>query len=135
MFYAAPMVTLPVSERWSLHGGLMAMRYQGSNPFLLETGNPDVYSSLAVFAAASYRMSDRLILHGTGVKQLISGPVTPFPAMDNFSLGATYRIGDNITIGATIRFDQQNSYQPIPFSGGRTYPFLHEGGYFLPTTW
>ena len=27
------------------------------------------FSSLAVFAAASYKMSDRLILHGSGLKE------------------------------------------------------------------
>jgi hypothetical protein len=105
MFYTAPTYTLSLNKRWSLHGGVVASRYQGLN--YLPAGEellPGSFNSLAVFAAASYRMSERLILHGTGIKQLVSAPVTPFSPypMDNLSLGATYKLGDNITIGASI---------------------------------
>lgn len=105
MFYTAPTYTLSLNERWALHGGLVASRYQGLN--YLPPGEemlPGSFNSLAIFAAASYRMNERLILHGTGIKQLVSAPLTPFTPypMDNLSLGATYRLGDNITIGASI---------------------------------
>jgi len=61
MFYTAPSYTLALSDRWSLHGGVVASYYQGLNYMPLgETLLPGSFSSLAVFAAASYRMSDRL---------------------------------------------------------------------------
>ena len=105
MFYTAPTYTLALNQRWSLHGGVVASRYQGLN--YMPAGEallPGSFNSLAVFVAASYRMNERLIIHGTGIKQLVSGPVTPFTPspMDNLSLGATYKLGDNITIGASI---------------------------------
>ena len=105
MFYTAPSYTLSLNKRWALHGGLVASRYQGLN--YLPAGEemlPGSFNSLAIFAAASYRMNERLILHGTGIKQLVSAPVSPFTPypMDNLSLGATYKLGDNITIGASI---------------------------------
>lgn len=136
MFHAAPVVTLPVTGRWSFHGGVTAMRYYGlGSPLFEETGNPHVFSSLALFAAASYRMNDRLILHGTGVKQLVSAPETPFAAPDHFSFGAAYRLGNNITIGATIHMNQGNRYLSSPFHGGGFYSPVHGDGLYFPHTW
>jgi hypothetical protein len=112
--YAAPTYTLSLNKRWSLHGGLLATGYTGLNPYSVagEYQNTPTMSSLAVFAAASYRMSDRLVLHTAGVKHLLSAPASPlipYPA-DNLSLGATYKLGDNITIGAAVQMNRGNGY-------------------------
>jgi hypothetical protein len=112
--YAAPTYTLSINKRWSLHGGFLATGYTALNPYSAagEYQNTPAMSSLAVFAAASYRMSDRLVLHGAGVKQLLSAPVSPLipcPA-DNLSLGATYMLGDHISIGASIHMNRGNGY-------------------------
>ena len=115
MFYTAPSYTLSLNNRWSVHGGLMASRYQGLNPVLPgESLLPQSFSSLALFASASYRMNDRLVLHGTGIKQLVSAPVTPFTPypIDDLSFGATYKLGNNLTIGATVHMNQWNGYNP-----------------------
>lgn len=118
MFYTVPSYTLSLSDRWALHGGVMASHYQGLN--YTGTGEsllPGTFSSLAIFGAASYRMSDRLILHGAGVKQLVSAPNTPiigYP-VDNLSLGASYRIGDNLTIGASVHMQNGNGYYNSPY--------------------
>ncbi len=122
MFYAAPTFTMPLSNRWALHGGLIASQYQGINTsFASESLWPSSFSSLALFAAASYQMSERLVLHGTGVKQLIAVPPSPFAPypMDNLSLGATYKLGNNFTIGATIHMNQGHGYYSTPFGGTR----------------
>jgi hypothetical protein len=118
MFYTVPSYTISLSDRWSLHGGIMASRYQGLN--YTQPGEnllPGSYSSLAVFGAASYRMSDRLILHGAGVKQLLSAPVTPFTPypIDDLSLGATYRIGQKATIGVSVHMRNNNGYYSSPY--------------------
>jgi hypothetical protein len=118
MLYTAPTYTLTLSDRWSLHGGLIASHYQGLNYSQYgENLLPGSFSSLSVFAAASYRASDRLVLHGTGIKQLVQAPVSPFTPypMDDFSLGATYKIGDNMTIGASVHMRNGNSYYSAPF--------------------
>jgi hypothetical protein len=122
MFYAAPTFTLPLNNRWALHGGLIASQYQGMNAsFAGESLLPNSFSSMALFVAASYQMSDRLVLHGTGVKQLITAPPSPFTPypMDNLSLGATYKLGNNLTIGATIQINQGHGYYTTPFGGTR----------------
>jgi len=123
MFYTAPTYTLALNDRWAIHGGVMASYYQGLNHMPMgESLMPTSFSSLSVFASASYRMSDRLILHGTGTKQLLAAPgtlVMGYP-MDNLSLGATFRIGDNITIGASVQMRNGNEY-----NGYNSYNGLH----------
>lgn len=115
MLYTAPTYTLSLNDRWSLHGGLIASRYQGMNNILAgENSLPNAYSSLALFAAASYRASDKLIFHGSGVKQLMSVPVSPFTPypIDDLSFGATYKLGDNFTIGASVHMNNRRGYYP-----------------------
>ncbi len=124
MLYTAPTYTLALSDRWSLHGGVMASHYQGfNNTQNSENLLPGSFSSLSVFAAASYRASDRLVLHGTGIKQLVQGPISPFTPypMDDVSLGATYKIGDNMTIGASVHLRNGNGYYSTPF-GSPMFP-------------
>jgi len=124
MLYTAPNYTLSLNNRWSVHGGLLASRYQGMNYTLAgETLLPAAFSSLALYVAASYRMSDKLILHGTGIKQLLSAPVTPFTPypIDDLSFGATYKLGDNFTIGASIHMNSSSGYYHSPWNSS---PFL-----------
>ncbi|MDF1574038.1 MAG: hypothetical protein P1P86_02460 [Bacteroidales bacterium] len=128
MLYTAPGYTLSLNQRWSLHGGLIASHYQGIN--YSQPGEallPGTFNSLAVFAEASYRMSERLLLHGAGIKQLVRAPLTPFAPypMEYLSLGATYKIGNNLTIGASVHMRNTNPYQ-----GFRTSPF---GSPFYPS--
>jgi len=124
MFYTAPTYTLALNDRWALHGGVVASHYQGLN--YTQQGEillPGSFSSLAIFATASYRMSERLVLHGTGIKQLVSAPLTPFTPypMDDLSLGATYKIGDNITVGASVHMRNGNGYNA--YNRYHTAPF------------
>ena len=119
MYYAAPMYTIPLNNRWALHGGMIASHSVGlNNTFPGETLLPNSFSSMALFVAASYQMNDRLILHGTGVKQLVSAPASPFTPypMDNLSLGATYKLGNNFTIGATIHMNNGGGYYSSPYN-------------------
>ncbi len=119
MYYAAPMYTMPLNNRWALHGGMIASHSVGlNNTFTGETLLPSSFSSMALFVAASYQMNDRLILHGTGVKQLVVAPASPFTPypMDNLSLGATYKLGNNFTIGATIHMNNGGGYYSSPYN-------------------
>ncbi|MEN8230039.1 MAG: hypothetical protein ABFS38_17900 [Bacteroidota bacterium] len=119
MYYAAPMYTMPLNQRWALHGGMIASHYQGlNNTYTGETLLPNSFSSMALFVAGSYQMNDRLILHGAGVKQLVSAPASPFTPypMDDLSLGATYKLGNNFTIGATIHMNSGGGYYSSPFN-------------------
>ena len=132
-FYAAPTFTMPLNDKWSLHGGVIASQYQSFNGSMPggvpgEYMMPSSFTSLSLFAAASYKMNDRLVLHGAGYKRLVSEPesiFTPYP-MDNLSLGATYKLGDNITIGASIQMN--NGRYGNGFYGNPM------GGYMMPSS-
>ena len=127
--YAAPMLTMPLNQRWSLHGGMIVSQYYRMGAQIPgEGGMPGAFSGLALFAAASYQMNDRLVLHGTGTKQLVSTPlVSPFSpySLDDLSFGATYKVGNNLTIGATIHMKNGNGIYHTPFrSGGFHTPYF-----------
>lgn len=119
--YAAPMYTLPLNDRWAVHGGLIASNYTGMGNQMPgpEYALSNNFSSLAVFAAASYKMTDRLILHGSGYKNLTSYPLMPMApgVMDNISMGATYKLGDNVSIGASVRINQGRGAYGNPYGG------------------
>jgi len=126
MFYAAPTYTLPLNNRWSLHAGFMAWHHRGLNTVNGEFYPPLQYSSLAFFTAASYRMNERLVLHGAGLKQLVSSPVAPLTdyPLDQISLGASYKLGENITIGATLQLNSGHGIYSYPYQGyGFAPPF------------
>ena len=133
-FYAAPMYTLPLTDRWSVHGGFVASNYTGLSSSMPggEFQSSNSFNSLAVFAAASYKMSERLILHGSGLKNLTSYPLLPMAPglVDNLSLGATYKLGDNISIGASVSFNQGQGYYQSPSFGGLPYGGSSFGGPF-----
>ena len=130
-FYVAPTYTLPLNDRWSLHGGVIASQYQSFNS-TMPTGVPGEYfmpssfTSLSVFAAASYRMSDRLVLHGAGMKRLASAPESgacsePSPPVFGASVVTTIII----TIGASIQMNNGrygNGYYGRPMGGGLMMP-------------
>lgn len=124
-FYTAPTYTLALNDRWALHGGVMLSYHQGLN--YTQPGEnffPASFSSMAIFAAASYRMTDRLVLHGTGTKQLLAAPGTTvmgYPVND-LSFGATYRIGDSFTIGAAVHMRNYDGYNG--YNGYHTPPFM-----------
>ena len=124
--YAAPTYTLPLNDRWAVHGGLIASNYTTLGGMQMpgtEFQSTNNFSSLAVFAAASYKMTDRLILHGSALKNLTSYPLTPMAPglMDNISMGASYKLGDNISIGASISINQGRGYYNAPPFGGASF--------------
>lgn len=125
MFYTAPSYILPLNNRWTLHGGFIASQYVGLNHLApAESLLPGSFSSLSVYAAATYRMTDRLVLHGAGMKQLLKAPITPYTPypMDDLSLGASYKIGNNFTIGASVHMRNTSGYYHTPTFGSPFFP-------------
>jgi len=134
-FYVAPMYTLPLNNRWALHAGVVASNFTGLSAQMPggEFQSSNSFNSLAVFAAASYKMTDRLILHGSGLKNFASYPLSPMAPglVDNISMGATYKLGNNVSIGASISINQGYGYYQAPSFGGS-----HFGGpYSSPFGW
>ncbi len=120
--YAAPGVSYQMTPRLTLHGGLMAVS-TGVSPFSDEWGFRETRTSgsLSMYLAASYRLNDFVMLHGSGTRHLY----VPHPsslmrsrAFDDFSLGASLTIG-TITIGASVH-SQTNPL--LPGAGPAGFP-------------
>ncbi|PID91423.1 MAG: hypothetical protein CSA96_08440, partial [Bacteroidetes bacterium] len=93
-----------------------------------EHSHPENYASLSMYVAASYKLNERLILHGAGVKQLMQ---TPLPGgftklSDQLSVGALFKLNDKVSIGARVQLQSGNGYYPGSF--GRTTGFGNSFG-------
>ncbi|MFZ5941722.1 MAG: hypothetical protein ACOYXB_14200 [Bacteroidota bacterium] len=128
MLYAAPGLTYPVSQRFSVHAGVLTtLSYPIGGSGDISLGNPQPMTSLSLYAAASYRLDDRLTVYGAGIKQIVGpdlknpGPMVSFGS-DSYTLGASYRLGRNVTIGAAVVVNNRST----------AYPFAPANGVFNP---
>lgn len=132
-FYATPVYSVGLTERWSLHGGMMVSSFSpvSHNTDPLRLQNPPAFTSLAVFAAASYRMTENLTLHGSGMRHFSPGASTRATSfsLNDVSMGATLKLGNNVSIGASIRMLKGYGHYfspPIvgsPLGSPYSYPF------------
>ncbi len=118
--YTAPHVSYAASDRLAFHGGLMVSRTTPlMNAGAGEISNFNGFTGISAFASASYRVSENLYIHGTGVKSFAMLPEgNELRALEyyDFSVGATYDFG-NFSIGASIhRTDRP--YYGYPFGNG-----------------
>ena len=114
--FAAPHLNYSASERLTFHVGIMAMH---SMPMLSALNNEDPYSegfsNMSVFVAASYQLTNNLVLHGVGVKSII-GPMgfdDKNIDFNDISIGATYNFG-SFSVGASFH-KSDNSFMRSPF--------------------
>jgi hypothetical protein len=117
--FVAPHADFLASRRLTFHTGVMAshiapVAYQTNSELPLSKG----LNNMSVFVAASYQLTENLIIHGTGVKSLMLYPGDIENSNFNFqdySVGATYNFG-NFSIGASIHSSQNLNFgSPIGF--------------------
>lgn len=135
-FFAAPGVNYGLTPRLSLHGGVIFSYTSFFNPQneAEQGGSPMMsFPGMSVYGSANYQINEKLSFFGTGMKHI---PVF-FPGEENdlnnfnnysFSLGSNYKIGRNVTIGASIHVNDRGSYYS-PFSS----PI--PGAYYSPFDW
>ncbi len=134
-FSVTPVYTMPLSPRLSLHGGASVTQFYSPGRLAVpEQGIRTQAGVVSLFGSASYRLSDHLILYGTGVKNLGKPPLlTPYsPYMsDSFTLGSVLQLGEHFSIGASLRmsndpygnlnpFNRYNQFNPFNTS---PFPF------------
>jgi len=125
--YAAPDVSIPLNQRLSVHGGmLLSSAYPALVTRDQNLTGVHSYTSLALFTAASYRVDENFTLYGAGMKSVLSfdsGGELLDTGSSAFSFGASYRIGKNVTIGASV----------VVSDGNRYYPFSPASNFYHPT--
>ncbi len=117
-YYAAPGFSYPLNERFSFHGGVISSIT--TTPFMpsSESGmQRGTSGSTSIYGTVAYRLNQNVTFYGTGVKNLITfGPPTPFNynSYDEISFGSTIRLGEHVTIGASVHF-REYSYPGTGF--------------------
>lgn len=132
--FAAPQAIFRATERLSFHGGVAVSQ---TVPVLMhlseEPFTPAGFSNISAFASASYRLTEKLTLHGTGIKSMVNLPPDENrPALNysDLSVGATYNFG-NFSIGASFH-KSDNAFYRSPFGYGNSLFGSPFGRSFMP---
>jgi hypothetical protein len=122
-YYAAPGFSYPINKRFSFHGGMVAGVFTSPGYVQAEEGMQKVTSGYTSFyGTAAYHLNQNVVFYATGVKSIHTfGRMNPFfsPSFDEISFGSSIRLGNNVTIGASVHFREYT-----PMSGGYYSPFF-----------
>jgi hypothetical protein len=134
-FTMSPFLTVPLSSKWSVEGGIIAGRYYPA----FRNFNPEgeingAYNALSVYGSASYHVSSQLTLYGTGIQQLAgTSPFNPLPK-SSYTIGSTYNFG-SFSIGLSLQMSKWNeNLSPFPFNGTQGFysPYEQMPGILTP---
>jgi hypothetical protein len=127
-FTVSPSISIPLSQKWSVEGGIIAGRYYPAyRNFNPEGDMNGAFNALSVYGSASYHISSQLTLYGTGIKQLTG--TSPFYTLpkSSYAIGSTYKFS-NFSIGVMVEVSKWNdNLSPLPFSGSQGFysPYQH----------
>jgi long-subunit fatty acid transport protein len=128
-FTLSPSFSVPLSQKWSVDGGIIAGRYYSTFRNLNKEGiMPGVFNALSIYGAASYHVNPQLTLYGIGTKQLTN--TSPFYSIpkSSYALGSTYKFGD-FSIGVAFQVSKWNNIRsPFPFDGSQGFNSPYDQG-------
>ena len=132
-FTLTPTLSVPLSPKLSLNGGIIAGRYYSN----LWNSNPEgsmygAFNELSVYGSASYRIKPQLTLYGAGIRRLTGN--SPFNSLpkSSYTIGSTYNFG-SFSIGVSLQMSEwDNIYSPFPINGSQGFysPFGQRPGVF-----
>jgi hypothetical protein len=132
-FTLSPSLTLPLSPKLSVNGGIIAGRLYStllnSNP---EGARYGAFNELSVYGLASYHVSSQLTLYGAGIKQLAG--TSPFYSLpkSSYTIGSNYNFG-RFSIGFALQMSKwNNNFSPLPISGSQGFYSPYQQ---IPGTW
>ena len=134
-FTLSPFLSIPLSPKLSIDGGIIAGRFYSA----LWNFNPEgaingAFNELSVYGSAIYHINSQLTVYGTGVKQLTG--TSPFYSLpkSSYAIGSTYKFG-NFSLGLTLQMSKWNDdYSPLPFNSSKGYhsPYDQRPGILSP---
>ncbi len=130
-FTLSPFLSVPLSPRLSVDGGIIAGRfYSALGNFNPEGAMNGVFNELSVYASASYHINSQLTVYGIGIKQLTGN--SPFYSLpkSSYTIGSNYNFG-HFSIGVALQTSKwNNSFSPLPFNGSQGFysPFVQRPG-------
>jgi hypothetical protein len=133
-FTMTPFLSIPLSPRLSVEGGIIAGRYSSFWNSNREGAISGEFNELSVFGSASYHVNSQLTLYGAGIKQLTG--TSPFNLLpkSSYTIGSTYNFG-SFSIGVSMQMSKwNNNLSPMPLndSQGFSSPYEQRTGTFIP---
>jgi hypothetical protein len=136
-FTLSPFLSVPLSAKWSVDGGIIAGRYYSTlrnlNPEGMRTG---ASGELSVYGSASYHVNSQLTVYGSAIKNITG--TSPFSLLpkSSYAIGSTYKFG-NFSIGVTVQTSTWNYISnPLPFNGTQGFysPYEQSPGTLTPNS-
>jgi hypothetical protein len=121
-FTLSPMLSIPLSPKLTVEGGIMAS-YFYSAPWKSDNTGLDYgsFTGLSVYGSASYQFNPQLTLFGSAIKQLAG--TFPFYSLpkSSYNIGSTYNFG-NFSIGVSFQMSNwDNLYNLFPVNGSQGF--------------
>jgi len=134
-FTLSPFLSIPLSPKWSVEGGIIAGRYYSSLWNINQEGTSyGAFNELSVYASASYHFNSQLTLYGAGIKQLASTSPFYFLPKSSYTIGSTYNFG-SFSIGVALQVSKwNNGFSPFPTNGSQGFysPYEQTPGFLAP---
>lgn len=129
-----PYLSIPLSPKLSVEGGIIAGRYYSSFGSNNEGGINGEFSTISIFGSASYHVSPKLTLYGAGIKQVTGNSPFNMLPKSSYILGSDYNFG-NFKIGVSVEMSKwNNNLSPLPFnnSQGFSSPLEQRTSTYIP---
>ena len=118
----SPGLSVPLSPKLSLEGGIMASYYYFA-PWKSDIGgfSYGTFNGLSVYGSASYHFNPQLTLYGSAIRQLAGNSAFYVIPKSSYSIGSAYDFGD-FSIGVSFQISKwDNVYSPFPMNGSRGF--------------
>jgi hypothetical protein len=118
----SPGLSIPLSPKLSVEGGIMASYYYSAPLKSDNAGFPyGSFTGLSVYGSATYQFSPQLVLFGSAIRQIAG--TSPFYSIpkSSYTIGSAYNFG-NFSIGVTLQMSNwDNIYSPFPVNGSQGF--------------
>jgi hypothetical protein len=131
-----PFLSVPLSPKLSVAGGIIAGRYSASGNFNHEVSLTREFNGLSVFGSATYHVNSQLTLYGAGIKQLTGSSPFMLPK-SSYLIGSSYNFG-SFSIGVTLHMSKwNNDLSRLPFNDSQRFysPYQQSTDTFIPFGW
>jgi hypothetical protein len=133
-FTVTPFLSIPLSPKLSVDGGIFAGRYSLFGNFNHEGAITGEFNELSVFGSASYHINSQLTLYGAGIKQLTGTSTFNLLPKSSYTVGSAYNFG-SFSIGVSVQMAKWNNMlSPLPFNDSQGFysPYEQRPGTFIP---
>jgi hypothetical protein len=134
-FTLSPYISVPLSQKWSVDGGIIAGRYYSSLSSLNGEGAiHGAFNELSIYGSAIYHFNSQLTLYGTGIKQLAGTSPNNILPKSSYTIGSNYNFG-SFSIGVAVQVSKwDNSFSPFPINSSQGFysPYDQRPGLLAP---